>query len=223
MVEQLPLKPTIPLAATSYRCIASRFPPVDLYEELTSPSHYDMFHALESLTNPRLRRIKTASATPIEAAFQYAPARGQGGRFNADFAAYYCALEEQTAVAEVVFHRARLLRESQRPATVVDARVVVAELDANALVDIRGGARRFAKYYASDDYSESQAFGRTIYERDGEGIAYNSVRYAQGQCIAVFTPGVLSRARQSKHLELQWDGQAIVSVLQKTAYRWQHK
>jgi hypothetical protein len=208
------------LVATSYRCIASRFPPVDLYEDLTAPQHYAMLHALESLTNPRLQRAKNAGAAPIEAAFQYVPTRGQGGRFNADFAVYYCALEEQTAVAEVVFHRARLLRESQRPATTIDARVVVAELNAGALVDIRGAARRFAKYYDRDDYAQSQAFGRVIYARDGEGIIYNSVRCEQGQCVAVFTPRVLKRARQSKHLELQWDGRAIVSVIQKTAYRW---
>jgi RES domain-containing protein len=217
------LRSAIALTATSYRCIASRFPPVDLYEDLTAPAHYDMFHALEGLTNPRLQRAQGAGAAPIEAAFQYVPTPGQGGRFNPDFAAYYCALEEQTAVAEVVFHRARLLRESQRPATVVDARVVVAEVDASVLVDIRGGARRFAKYHDPDDYAASQAFGRSIYESDGEGIIYDSVRSAAGQCIAIFTANVLSRARQSKHLELQWDGQAIVSVLQKTAYRWRRK
>jgi RES domain-containing protein len=222
MVEQR-LKATTALTATTYRCIASRFPPIDLYEELSSPSHFDMFHALEGLTNPRLQRVQSAGAAPIEAAFQYVPTAGQGGRFNGDFAAYYCALEEQTAVAEVAFHRARLLRESQRPATVVDARVVVAEVNARALVDIRGAARRFAKYYQLDDYAASQAFGRSVYERDDEGILYSSVRCADGQCIAVFTPTVLSRARQSKHLELQWDGEVIVSVLQKTAYRWRSK
>jgi RES domain-containing protein len=213
-------KKTIALESTTYRCIASRFPPVDLYEGLAAPEHYDMLHALESLTNPRLLHQPVATSSPIVAAFHYVPALGQGGRFNPDFASYYCALKEQTAVTEVVYHRERFLRESQRPATTLDVRIILADLKADQLIDIRGDARQFAECYDKDDYTTSQALGKSIYEADGQGIAYDSVRHAAGNCVVVFVQDLLSRPRQSKHLELRWDGQSIVSVIQKKAYRW---
>jgi RES domain-containing protein len=209
--------PIVALAAKTHRCIASRFPPVDLYEDLTTPEHFQQFHALESLTNPRLET--TQGASPIDAAFAYTPTATQGGRFNRDYAAYYCALEEGTAVGEAVFHRARFLREAQMPATVVEARIVVADLKADALIDIRSAGSRFAALYDKDDYRASQEFGARLYAADSEGIIYNSVRCAGGHCIAAFTPAVLRRARQSKHLDLQWDGQTIVNVMQKSMYR----
>jgi RES domain-containing protein len=210
--------PLTALAGKTYRCIASRFPPVDLYENLTAPEHFAQFHALEALTNPRLAAAD-AGASPIDAAFSYIPTALQGGRFNPDFAVYYCALEEVTAVAEAVFHRARFLRESQSPATVVEARVVVADLQAAALVDVRAPEERFASLYMPDDYRASQRFGAELYADDREGIVYRSVRAADGQCVVAFTPRILLRARQSKHLDLHWDGERIVNVIQKTLYR----
>jgi hypothetical protein len=132
---------------------------------------------------------------------------------------YYCAIEEGTAVAEAMFHRARFLRESQTPATIVEARVVVADLNAAALVDIRAADERFAALHAPNDYRASQRFAAGLYAADREGIIYRSVRAADGQCVVAFTPRILQRPRQSKHLDLHWDGEQIVSVIQKTLYR----
>jgi RES domain-containing protein len=220
-MPDLPLDaPLAALAGKTYRCIASRFPPVDLYEDLTTPEHFAQFHALEGLTNPRLATAGgEMRASPIDAAFSYIPTPPQGGRFNPDFAVYYCALEEVTAVAEAVFHRARFLRDAGTPATVVEARVVVADLEADALIDIRAPEQRFAPLYMSDDYRASQRFGASLYADDREGIVYRSVRAADGQCVVAFTPRILRRAHQSKHLDLHWDGERIVNVIQKTLYR----
>lgn len=217
MTDALAAVPRIALACKTYRCIASRFPPVDLYAPLAAPEYFEQFHALESLTNPRASAAFGAS--PIDAAFSYVPTATQGGRFNRDFAVYYCAIEEVTAVGEAVFHRARFLREANMPATIVEARIVVADLDAAALADIRAADTRFAALHAPDDYLASQRFGAQLHAADGEGIVYNSVRSAGGQCVVAFTPRILQRARQSKHLDLQWDGQNIVNVIQKTLYR----
>lgn len=217
MVAPEPAAPSIALRCKTYRCIASRFPPVDLYAPLTTPEHFDQFHALEALTNPRA--ATTFGASPIDAAFSHIPVPGQGGRFNGDFAVYYCATEEVTAVGEAVFHRARLLRDAGMPATTVEARVVVADLSATALTDIRGGDARFAALYAPDDYAPAQRFAAALHAADSEGIAYDSVRVPGGQCIVAFTPRILQRARQSKHLDLQWDGERIVDVILKSRYR----
>ena len=220
MPDQLPDAPVVALACKTYRCIASRFPPVDLYADLAAPEHFAQFHALEALTNPRLAAAGDCTgASPIAAAFSYIPTPPQGGRFNPDFAVYYCALEEVTAVTEATFHRARFLRESQTPPTIVEARVVVADLDAAELADIRAPGPRFEALHAPDDYRTSQRFGADLYAADREGIVYRSVRQPDGQCVAAFTPRILQRARQSKHLDFHWDGERIVSVIQKTLYR----
>lgn len=212
-----PSAPSLALACKTYRCIASRFPPVDLFAPLTEPEHFEQFHALEALTNPRA--ATAFGASPIDAAFSHIPTPGQGGRFNADFAVYYCATEEVTAVGEAVFHRSRFLRDAGMPATTVEARIVVADLAATSLADIRGGAPHFAALYSPDDYGPSQQFGAALYRADAEGIAYDSVRVPGGQCIAAFTPRILQRARQSKHLDLQWDGERIIEVIVKSRYR----
>jgi RES domain-containing protein len=219
-VAGLPLDPPLTaLAGKTYRCIASRFPPVDLYADLTSPEHFNQFHALEALTNPRLSDARSGGASPIDAAFSYIPAPQQGGRFNPDFAVYYCALEEVTAVAEAAFHRARFLRDSRTPATIVEARIVVADLEAKALADVRAPGEHFAALHSPDDYGPGQAFGRELHARDCEGIVYRSVRMAGGECVAAFTRHILRHPRQSKHLDLHWDGERIVNVVQKTLYR----
>ena len=38
-----------------FRLVASRFPPIDLFERVADPADWEALHALESLTNPRLR------------------------------------------------------------------------------------------------------------------------------------------------------------------------
>ena len=60
-----------------FRVIPSRFPPIHLFERVSSPEDWEALYWLESLTNPRLRdEIKelirlqlddTAAATPINA------------------------------------------------------------------------------------------------------------------------------------------------------------
>ena len=37
------------------RIIRSAFPPIDLFERVADPVDWDALHAIESLTNPRLR------------------------------------------------------------------------------------------------------------------------------------------------------------------------
>jgi hypothetical protein len=38
--------------------------------------------------------------------------------------------------------------------------------------------------------------------------------------VVAFTPRILQRPRQSKHLDLRWDGADIVDVIVKSRYRF---
>jgi hypothetical protein len=41
--------------ARAVRIIPSHFPPIDLFEDVADPADLDVVHAVEALTNPRLR------------------------------------------------------------------------------------------------------------------------------------------------------------------------
>jgi hypothetical protein len=51
------------------------------------------------------------------------------------------------------------------------------------------------------------------------GIAYNSVRRASGECVAVWRPRAVSVCRQAEHLIYVWDGTRIAEVYEKKLYR----
>ena len=53
----------------------------------------------------------------------------------------------------------------------------------------------------------------TLRDAGSDGIAYDSVRHAGGECVAAFHPDVLSPARQGEHLYYHWDGARIAHVV----------
>ena len=57
--------------------------------------------------------------------------------------------------------------------------------------------------------------GRTMRKAGSNGIAYDSLRRAGGECAAVFRPPLLSNARQERHLCYVWDGRQIATVYEK--------
>lgn len=69
--------------------------------------------------------------------------------------------------------------------------------------------------YHNDNYSAGQHLARTLRKDRSEGIAYDSVRHENGECVAVFRPRILSNCRQERHLCYVWDGYKIASVYEK--------
>ncbi|HEX6133169.1 MAG TPA: RES family NAD+ phosphorylase [Longimicrobiales bacterium] len=214
---------------TCYRIIASRFPPIDLFERVTEPEDLAAVHELESLTNDRLRdrrgeirivppedRVVGPGAGYIMAAFTHpAPA---GARFSdSRIGAYYAAHTLETAIAETTFHRAAFMRATREPPMDLDMRVLEAEIDAR-LHDIRGMRERLADVYDPDDYAASQRFAARLRAEGSDGIIYDSVRHDGGQCMAIFRPRRLRSCRESLHLTYVWDGSRISRVYEKREY-----
>ncbi|MQA89447.1 MAG: RES domain-containing protein [Gemmatimonas sp.] len=209
-----------------YRVIPSRFPPVQLFEEVANPEDLEAVFAIEALTNDRIRdevgtlslvapedRVTGAGASSIMAAFTHPSPIG--GRFtDGSFGAYYTARDLETAIEETVYHRERFLRATNEAPIELDMRVLRARLGAE-LHDLRSLAPDHPDIYHLDDYSASQALARGLRATGSWGIAYDSVRRTGGECAAVLRPRALSRCQQAQHLGYVWDGARISTVYQK--------
>jgi RES domain len=217
----------IPLVALAWvpchRLIASRYPTVGLYDTIAQPEDLEVVFAIEALTNPRIRqeldalslvppadRVSGPGATLIMAAFTHL--NPEGSRFSdGSYGVYYAARTLETAIAEVSYHRARFLARTAEAEIDVDMRWIQADLRRRAH-DIRVrsiGTGRLPAVYDPDHYGAGQALGRTLRQRGSKALAYNSVRDPGGQCVAVFVPRALARARTAGHLSLHWDGRRI--------------
>jgi RES domain-containing protein len=187
----------------------------------------DAVIAVESLTNDRLRdatgevrrvpeedRVAGPGASYVMAPFTHiSPA---GGRFSDVHAgAYYAARVRTTAIRETVHHRERFLAATAERPIDLEMRMIEADLDGR-LHDVRGLREEMPELYAADSYDASQAWARRVRAAGSNGVVYASVRHSGGQCVAVFRPRLLKRARQAEHLLYRWDGKRISEVFELT-------
>jgi hypothetical protein len=80
------------------------------------------------------------------------------------------------------------------------------------LHDLRGRRIELSDVYDPASYVASQKLGRQLRDAGSNGIAFDSVRRAGGQCLAVFRPRLVQNVRQNIHLRYAWDGKAICEV-----------
>lgn len=206
-----------------HRLIASRFPTVGLYDDIADPDDLDVVFAIEALTNPRMRqelgtlslvppadRVTGPGASLVMAAFTHL--NPEGSRFSdGSYGVYYAAASLGTAIAEVGHHRARFLARTREPEIDLDLRWIQADLE-HPLHDVRASALpdgTGAAVHDPSDYGGSQHLGRALRDAGSAGVTYDSVRDPGGQCVAVFVPRVLARARPAGHVGLHWDGQRM--------------
>jgi len=219
------------IRAATHRLIASRFPPVGVFDDLTQDKD-DLAVAflLESATNDRLGMlsgrltllppeeiVQGPGATLVMGAFLHADAAG--GRFTDHrLGAWYASMDVDTAIAETVFHSTRRLQLSAGafPSS-IQMRALVARIDC-ALIDLRGQRRARPELYDPDNYAASQAFGVSLrWPKSGEGangIVYESVRRKEGVNVCLYRPSLVRLpVNQTDHYEYRWDAMGKVSVL----------
>ncbi|HXS73855.1 MAG TPA: RES family NAD+ phosphorylase [Rhodanobacteraceae bacterium] len=211
----------------AYRIVPSRFPPIGVFDAIADPQDLDALYTLEALTNPRLReqigeleqvprerRVGGPGSTPLMAAFTHL--NPEGTRFSdGSYGVLYLAHSVATAIAETVFHRERFLAATKEPPTDVTMRCYVSGVH-GTLHDIRSGYRA---EHDPDSYAASQKLGARLRKQGSNGIAYQSVRHAGGECAALFYPDLASPCVQGKHLIYRWDGEKIAQVLEVSAVR----
>ncbi|MEO8713417.1 MAG: RES family NAD+ phosphorylase [Acetobacteraceae bacterium] len=216
MVLAPPVRRIVWAAAT--RIVASRYPPIDLYERVSSdPAVWEALIAAEELTNPRVRdaageirlvapedRVSGPGASYVMAPFTHL--NPNGSRFaDARHGAYYAAESLKTAIAETAYHFARFAADSRDGPRYEDMRVLVGRIDAG-LHDVEHWDERALD---PDDYTFSQGLAVALRESGATGLHYPSVRRVGGHCVAIFRPAAVGIPVQTKHLQYHWDGTAV--------------
>lgn len=211
----------------AYRIVPSRFPPVGVFDAIADPADLEALFRIEALTNPRLReewgelsnvpkdrRVSGPGTTPLMAAFTHV--NPEGSRFSdGSFGVLYLAHEFDTAVEETVFHREQFLAATREPPITVTMRCYVSAVY-GSVHDIRGG---WPAEHDPDNYAASRKLGMRLRKDGSNGIAYDSVRRAGGECAALFHPDLARPCVQGKHLMYRWDGNRITQVLEVHAVR----
>lgn len=210
----------------------SRFPPIDLFDDVADPRDWEALALAQSRTNPRLyeeigdldlvpveRRLSGQGAAWVMAAFTHVSPDRVSRFSDGTYGVYYAAKSLETALYEHTFHMARFYSESAvAPGWLSQVRQLVGSIDAD-LSDVRGEGFEAILDPDIASYAASQAFAREQKAAGANGIVYSSQRRAGGQCIAAFYPDVVSVARQADHFRYHWDGEKIDFVQQISGVR----
>jgi hypothetical protein len=197
---------------TLYRIISSQFPPISVFEDVTSPADLEIAFHIESMTNDHIQNevgnlslvarddmVLGPGSTPLMAAFTHI---GKASRFTTgmDYGVYYAGDSLQTAMSETTYHQEHFLRATNEPDTTLTMRCYTNHRLVEML-DITGDS--YAHLHLND-YSDSQIFGRQQRSAGYYGIYYHSVRHKGGFCVAAFMPKALSIPKQSGHYQYQY-------------------
>ncbi len=141
----------------------------------------------------------------VNAAFTYpgpAGARFHGRRRGA----WYAAVDVETSLAEVAYHRAAHLAECDWWDDVVDYRDYLADVHGTGFADLRGRDQRSRACLDPDSYLAGQELAERLLAEGGAGVVYPSVRHRGGRCVAVFRPALVGHVRAADTYELAWSG-----------------
>ncbi len=205
----------------TYRIISSRFPPIDLFEDIADPRDWNLLIAATSKTNPRLaetighldivpvnRRVSGPGATYVMAPFTHI-SRDRPSRFSdGSYGVYYAGDQFEVALFETIFHFSKFMTcTNEAPGWASQFRELVGSIH-KSLHDIRA-VENAGTYLNADDYVASQRLAHTLRQADSDGIVYPSVRYPGGECIGAFFPDVISIPVQGRHLHYYWNGTTV--------------
>jgi hypothetical protein len=205
------------------RLIESKYPPIDLFEDIADPDDWIAIGSAESKSNPRVaetigqldlippeKRVGGPGASYVMAPFTHCSPDRSGRFHTGHFGAYYGANSFETALAETVHHKAIFFTDTAtQPGWISDMRELTGAIAAD-LIDIRGGG--FDDLLDPGSYVASQGFAVAARDGGALGVVYPSVRDAGGACFAAFWPNVAAIPIQSRHLRYHWNGERIDMV-----------
>lgn len=207
--------------APAWRVIATRHPPIDLFESVASEDEFSALYELEAAYSPHYAETTLLPSLP-RSEWVFGPGAGHimgpfvyrtPTRFsNGSFGIFYAGLEEITAIKEVAFHRANFMAATNEAPMTLEQLILKARVTGE-LADIRGEVATHPEWYSPsvDDYAEPQALGMSLWMKGGDGLAYASVRNPGGSCVGLFRPKAVTSCRASRPLHYRWDGKKIAS------------
>ena len=204
------------------RIIRSRFPPIDLFEDIADPEDWPLLIAAEEKTNPRLmgalgaidlvpphRRVAGPGATYLMAPFTHLSPDRPSRFTDGSYGVLYLADRFETALLETMHHHARFMAcTREAPGWTSQFRELVMDLGAT-LHDLRGDNPPVAPALDPNDYAESQRLAASLRVSGSDGVAYPSARDPEGQCAGLFYPDCARNPVQGRHLDYHWDGRRV--------------
>ncbi|MEM8794086.1 MAG: RES family NAD+ phosphorylase [Pseudomonadota bacterium] len=208
----------------THRIIRSRFPPIDLFEDIADPADWEAIASAESKTNPRIaetvgmldlvptgRRVSGPGASLVMAPFTHASTDRPSRFSDGSFGVYYAGDSVEVALFETIYHHGQFMAATDEAAGwTSDFRELVGSVDAD-LHDVIDKSK-FPSLYEPEDYSASQALAISLRTGDSDGLVYQSVRYPEGMAIALFWPDVAGIPTQGKHFSYYWDGATVSQI-----------
>lgn len=209
----------------AYRLIHSKFPPIFLFDDVSSPDDFEAVFAIQSLTNPRLQNeVGNLNLLPVSdipfgipgCSYAVAPfthVNPAGSRFSdGSYGVLYCSDTIQTAQREIHHHMTQewsVIEGLEYDRAVF--RGLRAYFSADPVADIRHWPGDH-QVYDPNAYGASARLGGELREHGHDGVQYNSVRAPGGVCWGLFTPRGVTQIQQTLHYEFIWDGARIGSV-----------
>lgn len=218
----------------AWRIIASRYPPIDLYERLTpDPAIWEALIALEQMTNPRVRdqlgeislvaqeeRLNGPGASYVMACFTHL--NPKGSRFSdGTYGVYYAAATLETAVAETLHHFEAFARAANDPPHEEEMRVLVSAVSTTMEDVSQFPQAEQTRILDAGSYAASLPFAKTLRKTASQGIVYPSVRHPSGECLAAFKPKAITLpVIQERHLRYHWNGTRVDRYFDYYVSKW---
>jgi hypothetical protein len=208
------------------RIVPTRFPTVYLFDRVADAADFDALHALEAVTDDRVRdelgqvelvprdqRIYGPGSGPIMAAFTHL--NPLGSRFSdGSFGVFYAARERATAIAETAYHHGRFLAATRERAMHLPMRLYHVDIDAR-LHDLRPAGAADPAVFDPERYVASRALGLKLRAEKSAGVVWRSVRHRHGQCVGLFAPKGAARCVHAAVLLYAWDGERFEGIYEK--------
>ena len=208
----------------AHRIIRSRFPPIDLFEDIADPADWDAIVLGEMKTNPRLsesvgaldlvpiaRRVAGDGASWVMAPFVHASPDRPSRFSDGSYGVYYAGDRYEVALFETIYHHEQFMAATAQSAGwTSEFRELIGSVDSH-LHDLRDDDS-FAPCLDPDDYAAAQTLAAELRAEGSDGIVYRSVRFPEGDCIAAFWPDVVAIPVQGRHLAYHWDGARVNQI-----------
>jgi hypothetical protein len=220
--QRLPVRPEGRLQA--YRLVNSKFPPIDLFDDVADADEFEVLYQLQALTNPRLHnetgRLELISRAEIPfgipgcsyATAPFTHVNPAGSRFSdGSYGVLYLADSMETALAEVRHHQE--LYWSHVTGLNFERfvfRGLSCQFNEEGLLDATA-VPVTDPIYDGEDYFASRQFGRQVRQDGFPGLRYHSGRKPGQHCWALMTPRCVLSIIQTAHYEMIWNA-GITSV-----------
>lgn len=208
----------------THRIVRSRFPPIDLFEDIADPADWDAILSAESKTNPRVaesvgmldlvpedRRVAGEGASWAMAPFVHTSTDRPSRFTDGSYGVYYAGDCMEVALFETIHHHQKFMAATDEDSGwTSDFRELVGSVDAELhdVTDIND----FGGLFDAKTYAKSQGLAKELRDQYSNGLLYRSVRYPEGMAIALFWPDVAGIPTQGQHFSYFWDGVQVSKV-----------